>query len=63
MSVPPGSSLKNITATFRRGRVGGFWLFGGLWMVVIVKGVGYKLLLVMVREKANQRRLATGIFS
>lgn len=56
-----GSNFKNTMSTFPRGGVGAFWSFSVLWILPLFGMVGYKLLLVMARKKADQRRLDPGI--
>ena len=56
-----GSNFKNMMLTFPRGKMDGFGLFGGLWMLIIIWGISCKLLLVMVRKETEQSRLESGI--
>ena len=47
------TDIKNAMPTYQRSVMNGFWLFRGSWMSLIISRVSYKLLLVMVRKKAE----------
>ena len=45
--------------TFPRGGVGGFWLFSGLWVFVIVEEDWLQAVIANDQEKAKESKLET----